>query len=211
MSTDHNDCGSQGGHFHAVRFYENDEALCRIVAEFVGEGFAKREPAIIIATPEHRTEIERQLRERGFDLDTLTQRRDVLMLDARETLATFCEFGDINPREFRHVITAAIERVCKAADGQGRVVRAFGEMVDLLWKDGLTAASVRLETLWNQLANTHDFKLLCGYSMGNFYKDAAQDAIVRTHTHVVSSGGETQAVAHTDDLRAQPLPPSTVY
>jgi hypothetical protein len=63
-------------------------------------------------------------------------------------------------------------------------------MVDLLWKDGLEAAAIRLETLWNELANTHDFKLLCGYSMGNFYKGAALEEIKGYHSHLTSESGE---------------------
>jgi DcmR-like sensory protein len=61
-------------------------------------------------------------------------------------------------------------------------VRACGEMVDVLWKRNQTAAATRVEMLWNELAQSHDFSLLCGYSMGNFYKDAAQDDICRHHT-----------------------------
>jgi hypothetical protein len=38
---------------------------------------------------------------------------------------------------------------------ENATVRAYGEMVDLLWKDGLEEAAIRLETLWNELANTH--------------------------------------------------------
>jgi hypothetical protein len=63
-------------------------------------------------------------------------------------------------------------------------------MVDLLWKDGLEAAAIRVETLWNQLANSHDFKLLCGYSMGNFYKGAAIEDIKGQHSHLTSAVGE---------------------
>ena len=74
------------------------------------------------------------------------------------------------------------------------VIRAYGEMVDVLWKDGKEAAAIRLEMLWNQLANTRKFSLLCGYSMGSFYKDAAFDDICQQHTHVVSAGGDTAAV-----------------
>jgi hypothetical protein len=61
------------------------------------------------------------------------------------------------------VATAALRRV-----GRGRetTIRAYGEMVDLLWKDGRSAASIKLEMLWNRLAGTHDFSLLCGYAMG---------------------------------------------
>jgi hypothetical protein len=36
-------------------------------------------------------------------------------------------------------------------------------------KDGLTTAAIKLEVLWNQLAMTREFSLLCAYSMGNFY------------------------------------------
>jgi hypothetical protein len=63
-------------------------------------------------------------------------------------------------------------------------------MVDVLWRRGQTVAAVRLETLWNQLAQTHAFSLLCGYSMGNFYKDAMQDEIRSHHTHRLSDSGE---------------------
>jgi hypothetical protein len=37
---------------------------------------------------------------------------------------------------------------------------------------------------------THAFALLCGYSMGNFYKDAAQKDICQHHTHIVSDFGD---------------------
>ena len=56
--------------------------------------------------------------------------------------------------------------------------------------DGLEAAAIRLETLWNELANTHDFKLLCGYSMGNFYKGAALDDIRGQRSHVIAETGD---------------------
>ena len=67
-------------------------------------------------------------------------------------------------------------------------------MVNLLWKDGLEAAAIRLETLWNELANTHDFKLLCGYSMGNFYKGAAIEEIKGQHSHLVEETGATMTI-----------------
>ena len=71
---------------------------------------------------------------------------------------------------------------------------AYGEMVDLLWRGGHTIAAVRLEMLWNQLAMTHDFSLLCGYSMGNFYKDAGVGDICRQHSHVISAEGDAAPV-----------------
>jgi hypothetical protein len=49
-------------------------------------------------------------------------------------------------------------------------IRAYGEMVDVLWKAGQTDAAITLEMLWNSLASKHPFSLLCGYAMGQFYK-----------------------------------------
>jgi hypothetical protein len=61
----------------------------------------------------------------------------------------------------------------------------------VLWQAGHTVAATRLEMLWNDLAQTHDFALLCGYSMGHFYKDAAAgDHVMKQHTHVVSASGQ---------------------
>jgi signal transduction histidine kinase len=61
-------------------------------------------------------------------------------------------------------------------------------MVDLLWRDGNTDGAVRLEELWNDLATSFEFQLLCAYGMGNFYKSSDSEhfrAICRHHTHVV--------------------------
>ena len=78
----------------------------------------------------------------------------------------------------------------KAARGRPHcTVRAYGEMVDVLWKDGATAAAIRLEMLWNELAGRHSLSLLCGYAMGNFYKEAAVEDICSHHTHVMSETG----------------------
>jgi hypothetical protein len=62
-------------------------------------------------------------------------------------------------------------------------------MVDVLWRKGQTAAAIRLETLWNDLSRTHEFKLLCGYAMGNFYKGSATDDITAVHSHLVTDTG----------------------
>jgi hypothetical protein len=181
---------SQGtsGHFHAVRFYDSKESLCRIVAEFLGAGFVAGQPGLVIGTADHRAGIVHELRSRHFDVDRMQAVGDLLLLDARETMSSFMVDGMPDGELFRGRATQAIETVCR-----GRAdctIRAYGEMVDLLWKDGHTVAAVRLEMLWNKLAMTHDFSLLCGYAMGNFYKDASISEICQQHTHAIGAGGE---------------------
>ncbi len=62
-------------------------------------------------------------------------------------------------------------------------------MVDVLWKAGQDMAAIKLEMLWNTLAMTHDFQLLCGDAMRNFYKDASLAEIHHQHSHVVAANG----------------------
>jgi hypothetical protein len=173
---------------HAVRFYENRESLAKIVGRFLGEGFVVGLPAIVIATPEHRDAIRRVLTSHYFDLDRLQAADGLILVDAAAALSQFMIDGMPDAVRFTDTMTPLIQKA-----GRGRnhcVIRAYGEMVDVLWKGGQTAAAIRLEMLWNQLAQTHAFALLCGYSMGHFYKDASQSDIRRQHTHVISDSGE---------------------
>ena len=180
------------GHFHAVRFFNDSESLCRIVAAFLADGFAKGEAAVVIAVPEHAAAIEDCLRQDGLDVSSLKRLGDLVMLDAREALETFMADGMPDPGAFRHNIGGVIAQVSR---GHGNcAVRAYGEMVNLLWKDGLEASAIRLETLWNDLSSTHEFKLLCGYSMGHFYKGTSLDDIKGQHSHLTSDAGDHAAI-----------------
>jgi hypothetical protein len=176
------------GHFHAVRFYKDTESLSGMVANFIGDGLAGGEPAIIIATPEHRALVVRNLRDMALDVDQLEKDGDLFLLDAQETLNAFMVDGMPDAGLFRDALVPVIERACRGR--KPCVVRAYGEMVDVLWKAGQTVAATRLEMLWNKLAASHAFSLLCGYAMGNFYKDAAVEDICSHHSHVVSDSGE---------------------
>jgi DcmR-like sensory protein len=174
--------------FHAVRFYEDDASLCRMAAGFLSEGLAAESPAIVVATPTHRAGIEQELAALSVDLDELQRSGALLFIDAEEALAEFMIDGLPDAERFQAVFSHAIVKVCQ--ERSNRVVRAYGEMVDVLWKNGNHVGAIRLEMLWNQLANWHRFSLLCGYSMGHFYKDAPFMDICREHTHVVAPDGD---------------------
>jgi hypothetical protein len=181
------------GHFHAVRFYESADALAVIVADFLAEGLASGWPAVVIATAEHWSLVAPHLVNRGFDLERIQARDDLVVVDAQKTLGSFMIDGAPDALLFRETVVPLIERACQGRrDG---VIRAYGEMVDILWQAGQTVAAVKLEMLWNELARSHDFALLCGYSMGHFYKHAALDEVCAQHTHIVAASGEV-AVRH---------------
>ena len=185
MPTTQTDAAS--GHFHAVRFYEDEQSLYRIASDFIGEGLVADQPAVVIATPVHRGEIARALEAMSCDVTRLRASGQLLMLDAQETLLTFMKSGYPEPEAFHESLGRALASVIA---GRPRVtVRAYGEMVDCLWKDGQSEAAIRLEVLWNELTTIRPFSLLCGYSVGNFYKHGAYEDICQQHTHVLCEGG----------------------
>lgn len=178
---------AESGHFHAVRFYKDAGSRAEIVCAFLAEGLEQGEPAVLIATPEHVQYFRRSFASSGIDAEAAIADGHVTILDAEETLSRFLLDGVPMARPFSDTISPVLRSV--AAGHPGMPIRAYGEMVDVLWRKGHTAAATRLETLWNDLARTHEFKLLCGYAMGNFYKDSSTDEITGLHSHLVTDTG----------------------
>jgi hypothetical protein len=82
------------------------------------------------------------------------------------------------------------------------VVRAYGEMVDVLWKEGRSRAAIRLEMLWNALAMRSGVALLCGYAMANFYRQTHLfEEVCRQHTHHMMPGETPLASPHPGRLQ----------
>jgi DcmR-like sensory protein len=173
-------------HHHAVQFYGNDDSLITTVGAFLSEGLVAGHPAIVFATRAHATAIERQLATRLIDVATAVKIGDLVLLDADQALASFMVDDVPHPGKFRYEVGGLIERTL--GDRKKMIVRAYGEMVDVLWKQGREEAAIRLEILWNQLATQFGFALLCGYSMGNFYKQAEKfQEVCRQHSHVLDA------------------------
>ena len=177
---------SSGAYPHSVKFYEDEPSLGRTVAEFLAPGLIERLPAIVIATRDHRTMISKELGARGVDVRQREQDGDLQLLDAEETLARFMVGTEPDPVRFHATIDQLIARACK--DRLPGPVRAYGEMVDVLWKRANAEGAIRLEMLWNRVATQAQFSLLCGYVVGSFYKEVATGPTFQTvcdHNHVV--------------------------
>ena len=82
-------------------------------------------------------------------------------LDAQKTLAQLLVDDHLSPTIFVTLIGDTIVRA-RGEDG-GRRVRAFGEMVALLWSAGRQEDALELEELWNDLARSISFALICAY------------------------------------------------
>jgi len=171
---------------HVVQFYEDDRFLVDAVGAFLTPAMLAGQGAVVIATDAHREALTAHLEAAGVDVDGACFRGRLLLLDAEETLSTFMVGAMPDADLFAATVGSAIEKRLRSSGGAG--LRAYGEMVDVLWKSGNAEGALRLEELWNDLAHAHRFSLLCAYAMGNFYQqsDAALlQAVCERHTHVV--------------------------
>jgi len=166
---------------HDVQFYQTEAHLTRTVAEFLADGVRAGQPLIVIATEPHRKAFARELHARGLDIDVILSGREAIWLDARETLSAFMEAGHPNRDMFFATVGSVFEQVLKKR--HYLVVRAYGEMVDLLAKDGNMEGAMLLEGLWNEIAAKHAYSLLCGYSLDNFLHEPGPEDLKRVCGH----------------------------
>lgn len=169
---------------HAVQVYVEIDELAASVGRFFDAGFRDGEPAVVIPTPEHWKVFRAELERRGRDVDRLEEEGLLTRLDADETLAAFMDGEAPSAAAFEDVVGGVLDEV--AARFPHQTVRAFGEMVDLLYQRGRQAAAIALEELWNRALESRRCALLCAYELDVFDLDAQTSAlpeIIRTHTH----------------------------
>jgi hypothetical protein len=177
---------------HLVHLYGQDERLlARNVSRFLAEGLRQRDSLIVIATPEHAESIARYLAdEAGSATREAEHEGRLVYLDARATLDQLLRGGQPDPIRFAAVVGELLGSL-QARSGSGKV-RAFGEMVDLLWSDGRHEEAERLEELWNGLIAGSQYSLYCAYAIDLFSSGsdpARLGLIVDSHTHLFAGPG----------------------
>jgi MEDS: MEthanogen/methylotroph, DcmR Sensory domain/Histidine kinase-like ATPase domain len=173
-----------GGGEHVVQFYDQDEDLARAVGDYLTAGVLGGQVTIVIATEEHRRAFEAEMVDAGVDTDQARRDGSVIWLDAAETLSRFVHAGQVDPDGFREVVGSLVGEAAQT----GRGIKAYGEMVALLWEAGHVLGAIELEKLWNELAAQFSFSLFCAYhthsAAGEEHADALHE-VCRLHTAVI--------------------------
>jgi len=144
---------------HVVAFYDHESGLIDGVGRYLAEGVRCGDVVLVVASGAHLRALESTLEAAGLDLARARGSGSFVSLDAAATLAAFMEDGSIDHDGFNELIGGVV----REAAGTGRAVRAYGEMVALLWDAGDVLAAIELERLWNDLRRDVPFALLCTY------------------------------------------------
>jgi hypothetical protein len=169
---------------HVLQIYENNDAFLEVLAGYVGGGINAGDSVVVIATQEHLAALRSRMQQHGIFVDSLIDEDRYIPLVAEEVLAKFM----VNGWPDEALFTKAVSRIIKHARGKDRKVRAFGEMVALLWAQGHSGATVQLEHLWNKYCEKEELTLFCAYPKVGFTQDAGESLrhICGSHTKIIS-------------------------
>jgi DNA-binding response OmpR family regulator len=171
------------GRNHEVEFYSDDASLLAGLTRFVETALEAGSKVIAVATGSHRHGLLQGLQARGVDTAAAAQQERFLLLDAAEALSKFMENAGPSRQRFLSTVAPLI----RCAEIKHKRVELFGEMVALLCADGRMKAAIELEQLWNELAQTHSFRLRCAYPMTEELKGEPYAAICAEHSAVLSA------------------------
>jgi hypothetical protein len=168
---------------HLVQIYENNTIFLNTLEGFAGSGLLSGDSVVVIATKDHLASLNERLKKQGFDLDHLIKTDHYFPLDAHDTLSRFM----INNWPDESLFEEYISQLVTRATTNNRKVRAFGEMVAVLWQQGHSGATVRLEHLWCRLHDRKQFSLYCAYPKNGFTQSAGDslDTICKAHSKII--------------------------
>ncbi len=194
----------ESGSSHTVQFYSDDAFLLEALSRFVGTALGAGDAALVIATKSHRDGLSQRLKAHGLDISTPIKNGRYASLDVAETLAKFMRDGMPDQDLFFNLVGRIVAQLSVSGGGDPRPISAFGEMVAILWQEGNAAAAIRLEQLWNDLAQVHSFNLRCAYPITGFDRHEHAEPFMKIcaeHSSVIPGEGYTSLATDGERLR----------
>ena len=170
---------------HRLHLFDTAESLGESVAAFLIEGYNAGDNLLIIAKPRHFDAVLAALRQRGCFPSEMEDRRRLIALDAADVLHHITRNGEPDPVLFQRTVRPLVQSLA----GSG-TLRIYGEVVELLAEEEDLAGALALEQMWNDLAGTLRFTLMCGYSSAHFAQSNALcwlRKVCEAHTHTAAS------------------------
>ncbi len=173
-------------HDHIVQLYQDQDFLNSAVCRYIGAGLANGERIILFPTLTHWNGFCTRLEAEGVDVRAARGRGQLTVVDANELLPRFMRDAMPDPRAFNDVIGDVFRQA--RAGGSYQKLRAWGELVDVLWERGDVAASMNLEDLFDQLNKKIGIAMFCSYLTDNFNGDVHAHMLPRlgtNHSHLI--------------------------
>lgn len=175
---------------HRVQLFDELGSLALRVSTFIGQGLDAGSHALVVAKAPRLQAITEALVARGHDVEGLRLKGEFVPIEASAALTLFMRHGTPNSELFAMHIGSRVATMARQSPG---LFHVYGDMVDVLADDRELRAAAELEHLWNELAKTVPFALLCGYSSLNFTDSRtrlALETICAAHSAISATAGD---------------------
>jgi len=177
-------------HNHLFQLYAEDSRLLeKNVGDFLWRSLNQNGAALVVATPAHSTSFCDEINRLGTDAAQAQRQGRLILLDADDLLGRILVDGYPDASAFAAHVGTVVRDILARPDVTG--LKAYGEMVGILWQARQYAAAVALEQLWNELRETVPLELFCSYPIDIFDKEfefSVVGAVLGAHTHLLPTG-----------------------
>ena len=171
---------SAPSHDHLVQFYTDAALVTASVSAYLAAGLKSGQTVLTIATAAHTRSFDEALAARGVDVQAAKRSKRLIAADADEMMARFMVSGEPDWGRFEAAIGSVLSELQQRSSLA--TLRAYGEMVDLLWQRGKMSAALRLEAYWNRLLRPRGIPLLCAYKINVAADAEAVDVVMSVHS-----------------------------
>ena len=175
---------------HLVQLYADadDAALLANVACYVAAGL-KRKNGVLLLVPLDRWErLRAELDACDVEYGRAMEEGTLLVLDAGAIAREVIVDGEASRLRFLETVGLAASSLLVRKDLSG--LRAYGELVGMLWSEGRAEVAARIEKFWNELLRADGFSLFCAYPVDVFGADfgsSRMDEVLCAHTQLLPS------------------------
>jgi DNA-binding NarL/FixJ family response regulator len=156
---------------HEVEFYADDAGFVNGFARFIEVALKAENAVIVIATESHQASLLQRLAADGFDVPTDIKEGRYVPFEVTSTVSSFMVNGWPDPVRFRKLAIDLITKAAEGANEQSRCVVVCGEGVHTLLAAGNVEATIKLERMWNEIAQPCKVDILCGYFRSAFAEE----------------------------------------
>lgn len=182
---------------HFAQFHRDTNALTESAFVFLEAGIRSSNSLLVIAPAARVDQLFDRLASARFHPKSLIDSGQLAVMDSTPIIEQLVANGSSEWARFRGMLGPVLARLRPF----GRATRIYSEIANLLWEAGQTDAAIRLEELWNALADAHSFSLFCGYTMDTQCEHSYAgplEELGRTHSDILGSHEDEQFGAALD-------------
>jgi DNA-binding NarL/FixJ family response regulator len=164
---------------HEVEFYTDNTGFVDGFARFIEAALKEGHAVIVFATDSHQASLLQRLTLDGLNIPAEIEQGSYIPLNVTDTLPNFMVNDSPNPVLFRKLVGDLITEAAKGAKGEHPRVAVCGEGVHTLLTAGNLEATIKLERMWDEIAQLYEVDVLCGYFRSAFANEESISTLER--------------------------------